>query len=210
MSESTEPVPAEEPRAAPRGPRRKRPLAPPQQPLVDAVSVKDAPRPGFTAVGIVQRPHGIRGEIRATAFAHDAPNLQAGRTVCLQSISRRILRARPSKGVWILQLAGLGRREEVEGLYGELLEARDADVRRADPESYFVHELVGLRVETVDGEDLGTLVEVLETGANDVYIVQGPRGEVLIPAIGSVVASIDLPVGVMRITPLAGLLDEAK
>jgi len=62
-------------------------------------------------------------------------------------------------------------------------------------------------VRTATGEDLGELVEVMQPGANDVYVVRGPRGEILVPAIGEVVTSIDLPAGIMVITPLAGMLD---
>ncbi|WP_416223925.1 ribosome maturation factor RimM [Tepidiforma sp.] len=88
-------------------------------------------------------------------------------------------------------------------------ETPDADVLRDDPESYFIHELIGLRVETVAGEYLGTLVEVLQPGANDVYVVAGPRGEILLPAIAQVITEIDLALQRMRITPLPGLLDDS-
>ncbi len=157
----------------------------------------------------MQRPHGTGGELRATPFAEGAPNLQRGRTVHLQGIPRRVLRARPSRGVWILQLTGFSNRDEVEVLRGELLEALDGQVAREEG-AYFVHELVGMRVVTVDGRELGELTEVLQTGANDVYVVKGPAGEVLIPAIPEVVTAIDLPVSVMHITLMPGLLDESK
>ncbi|GIW19226.1 MAG: hypothetical protein KatS3mg064_2383 [Tepidiforma sp.] len=62
---------------------------------------------------------------------------------------------------------------------------------------------------TAAGEALGTLVEVLQPGANDVYVVHGARGEILVPAIGQVVQSIDLAAGRMVITPLPGMLDES-
>lgn len=86
----------------------------------------------------------------------------------------------------------------------------DGDVLRDDDDSYFLHELIGLRVLTVDGEDLGELTEVLQPGGNDVYVVTGNGREVLIPAIGPVVQSIDLAAKRVTITPLPGLLDESK
>jgi 16S rRNA processing protein RimM len=171
---------------------------------------RDEPREGFTAVGRVLKPHGTRGEVRVRPFTPDAPNLQAGKRVYLDGEARQVLRARYDKETWILELEGLTTRAEVEGARGRLLETPDADVQRDDADSYFLHELVGLRVVTADGRELGRVVEVMQPGANDVYVVRGEAGEVLIPAIGEVVQAIDLPVGIMTITPLPGLLDEPE
>ena len=118
--------------------------------------------------------------------------------------------ARPERGDWLIQLRGLGNRTAAEKMHGLLVEAADAEVARDDSESYFIHELIGLRVVTAGGRDLGTVTEVLQTGANDVYVARGPGGEVLIPAIGDVVESIDLDQRTITITPLPGMLDESK
>jgi 16S rRNA processing protein RimM len=69
-----------------------------------------------------------------------------------------------------------------------------------------VHDIVGLTVEAEDGRRLGQIQEVLRTGANDVYVVAGPLGELLIPAIADVVQSIDLEAGRVVVRPLPGLL----
>lgn len=161
-------------------------------------------------MGRILRPHGLRGEVRVSAFSPTARNIQRGRVVHLQGVPRTVERARPDRDDWILKLSGLDTRTEVEHLHGELLETPDADVLRDDPESYFIHELIGLRVETVAGEYIGTLVEVLQPGANDVYVVAGPRGEILLPAIAQVITEIDLALQRMRITPLPGLLDDSR
>lgn len=168
------------------------------------------PSEGFTAVGRVARAHGLRGELRVAVFAAGAPNLQPGRRVYLGGRAHVIVRSRPSGDAWIVELRGLSGRDAAEAWRGALLECPDADVQRADGESYFVHELVGLRVMTAAGREVGTLVEVMQTGANDVYIVRGAAGEVLVPAIGEFVASIDVPAGVVTITPLPGMLDEGE
>lgn len=118
--------------------------------------------------------------------------------------------ARPDQDQWILKLSGLTGRTAAESFRGELIEAADNDVLRDDDESYFVHELIGLRVVTEDGRDLGTVVEVITTGANDVYVAAGEGGEVLVPAIGEVVQRIDVSAGVIAITPLPGMLDETR
>lgn len=168
------------------------------------------PSEGHTAVGLVLRSHGLKGEVRVQAFSPDAPNLQRGRWVTIRGERHRIAGAREDRGAWLLLLSGIGDRTGADSLRGALLEVPDKDVRRSDSDSYFVHELIGLRVETSAGEDLGKLTEVLQPGANDVYVVRGPRGEVLIPAIEGVIDAIDVKGGVMVITPLPGLLDESK
>lgn len=144
------------------------------------------------------------------AFSPTARNLQRGRPVFVGGVRRVIMRARQDQEAWILKLEGLDDRSEVEALRGELLETPDREVIRDDDESFFVHELIGLRVLTTDGHDLGAITEVLQSGAADVYVIRGPEGEVLIPAIGEIVQSISVTDGVVRITPLPGMLDESK
>jgi 16S rRNA processing protein RimM len=144
------------------------------------------------------------------AFSPTARNLQRGRPVYLQGVRRTIERARADHDQWIIKLSGIGDRNTVEGVRGELLEAPDSEVLRDDDESFFVHELIGLRVVTTAGKELGRIKEVLQTGANDVYVVAAGEGEVLIPAIGEVIERIDVSRGEVSITPLPGMLDESK
>lgn len=143
-------------------------------------------------------------------FAPNAPNLQPGCVVHIRGEPYRVRRSQPGEDAWVIQLDTVTSRASADALRGEIVEVADADLRRDDADSYFVHELIGLRVVTVDGRDLGLVEDVLVTGANDVYLVRGPLGETLIPAIGDVVEAIDLPSGTMRITPMPGLLDESK
>lgn len=121
-----------------------------------------------------------------------------------------MLRAREDREAWILQLAGLSTRDEVEAMRGELLEAADGEVLRDDDESFFIHELIGLRVETDDGRSIGTVVDVMQPGANDVYLVKTATGDVLVPAISEVVKAVLVAEGRIVITPLAGMLDDSE
>ncbi|HEY4668536.1 MAG TPA: ribosome maturation factor RimM [Tepidiformaceae bacterium] len=190
--------------------QRRRPGRRPPSTKGPRPGIPQEPRDGYTAVGRVLRPHGLRGEVRVQAFAEGAPNLQRGRRVWMGDRELTIVRARPDREAWILQFAEMKDRTDAEQYYEVLLEAPDSQVRRTDSESYFVHELIGLRVVTDDGRELGRVVEVLQTGANDVYVVRGERGEVLIPAVGDVVKQIDTRESFMSITPLPGLLDESE
>ena len=158
------------------------------------------------------RAHGVRGELRVSVFTPGAPNLQAGCRIYLgrSDTPNRIARARADKGGWILEVVGISSPEAVQALIGTLIEAADKDIRRDDPDSYFVHELIGLSVVTDDGLDLGHVSEVLQMGTADVYVVTGPRGEILLPAIADVVRQIDIAQQFMRITLLPGMLDDSK
>ena len=71
--------------------------------------------------------------------------------------------------------------------------------------SYYYFQILGLRVRTDDGEELGRVHEILATGGNDVYVVRGPAGERLVPALGDVVLDVDLDRGLMTVSLPEGL-----
>lgn len=72
---------------------------------------------------------------------------------------------------------------------------------------YYYHQIIGLSVVTADGKAVGRITDILETPANELYVVQGMDREYLIPAVKSVIAAINLNTGIMTITPIDGLLD---
>ena len=98
-------------------------------------------------------------------------------------------------------------REGAEALQGAFLHVPEADLPVLAPDSYYHHQILGLRVRTTDGRDLGEVTDILTTGANDVYVVTHDGGEYLVPAIADVVQSVDLNAGLITIDPLPGLLD---
>ena len=69
----------------------------------------------------------------------------------------------------------------------------------------YLHQMMGLRVVTVDGEDLGSVTEIIETGANPVYVVRGSQGEILIPDTDQVIQSVDLTAGLVTVRLIEGL-----
>jgi 16S rRNA processing protein RimM len=106
----------------------------------------------------------------------------------------------------VVHLEGIDDRDAAEALAGRYLE-REAEQLPAG--TYYWHQLVGLRVTDELGIDLGRLVEVFRAGGNEVYRVEGPHGELLIPALERVVARIDLEAGVMVVRPEAAIPEEA-
>ncbi len=106
----------------------------------------------------------------------------------------------------LLKLAGYDSREDAEMLRGRQLQIpRDQAIPLEEGE-YFLFELLGLAVETENGSRLGPLVEVIETGANNVFVVRGDQGDILIPDIAEVIIDIDFDHGRMIISPLPGML----
>ncbi len=107
----------------------------------------------------------------------------------------------------LLKLRGCDNRTQAEALRGQRVYIRPEDVPPLGPNEYYAYQLIGLKVITLDGQDLGTLDEVLETGANDVYVVHGPCGQVLLPAHAQVIRQIDLERRVMTVHLMPGLVE---
>jgi 16S rRNA processing protein RimM len=117
----------------------------------------------------------------------------------------RVLGRRLSGNHVVLKLEGIADRTAAEALRGAIFEVPLAEAVRLPPDTYFWHQLVGLRVQTVEGAPLGVLIEVLPTGGNDVYVVRDEAREILLPAIRDVVREIDLERGTMTVSLLPGL-----
>ncbi|MFQ5593523.1 MAG: ribosome maturation factor RimM [Anaerolineae bacterium] len=165
--------------------------------------------PRFIAVGQVVKPHGVRGEV-AVEMLTDFP----GRFALLETVFLSQDNPRPvplesvrfHKGRALLKLDGYDDRTAVERLRGELILVPIDEAMPLEPDQYYQDDLIGLGVWTTDEEYLGQVVEILETGANDVFIVHGDRGEILLPAIADVVQWIDLEENRMVVELLEGLI----
>jgi 16S rRNA processing protein RimM len=111
----------------------------------------------------------------------------------------------------ILKLAGCDSRDQAENLRGQWLQVPIEEAIPLAEGEYFYYQLIGLQVETAGGELLGKLAEILETGANNVFIIRNSRhrtGDLLLPDIPGVVLDIDLKAGRMVVKLPPGLRDE--
>lgn len=107
----------------------------------------------------------------------------------------------------LLTLAEITNRNEAEALRGLKVLAPLAEAVPLEEDEFYLYQIIGARVEMEDGESLGTLVEVLETGANDVYVLRGSEyGEVLLPVTEETVLKTDIEAGRVLVRPPAGLL----
>lgn len=154
-------------------------------------------------------PHGIRGELKCRVVT-DFPRqrFKRGNTVILDSCVYTVRSARIQGQIVLLNLEELSDRTTAEGFRGnDVFIHRDDAVRLPKGEFYW-HQVIGLEViDATTQTSLGRVADILETGANDVYIVRTASGrEVLIPAIKDVVKDIDPALGRILVEPLPGLL----
>jgi len=171
------------------------------------VSRPNAPR--YLAVGRVIRPWGVRGELKVEILTEDPDRFERLETVYLgpRFVAYRLERARLHQSTVLLKLAGCDDRNAAEALREQLVQVAIEDALPLQEDECWLYQILGLEVWTAGGEQLGAVQEVLETGANDVYIVRDRYGrEVLIPALKSVVLEIDLDAGRMLVQLPEGLI----
>ena len=171
-------------------------------------------KPAYLLLGEIMRPHGIRGELRVRMMT-DYPERIAKLETIYLSAEAEPKTAKPYKvqGMRMNGTFGLLKLHEIpdrtaaekyRGLYVLI------DMEHAVPleeGEFYLYQLIGVSVQTSDGETLGKLTEVLETGANDVYIVESPRyGEILIPVTAETIVKTDVNAGIVIVNLPEGLL----
>jgi 16S rRNA processing protein RimM len=165
--------------------------------------------PEYLVVGFLRRPHGVRGEILMDLHTDFPERLETGTTVYVGDTYQTLVIAsrRPHGTGLLLRFRGIKSPEEA-GFYRNTWVYVPAADRPELPEGeYYHHQLIGLNVVTDEGRELGLLTDILETGANDVYVVRDAAGnEVLLPAIPAVILEVRLADRQMRVHLLDGLI----
>lgn len=175
-----------------------------------------SPTPPFLLLGRVLRPHGVRGELRVEVLTAYPERIGPGKTLYLgrdpQNATRAtpytVAQARRHQQYLILRFETITDRDAAERLRGQAVMVAFDDAVPLEEDEIYLFQLIGLQVITDTGEDLGHVKEIIETGANDVFVVTGPRGEVLLPDIDECILDIDLDAGRMTVHVLDGLLDD--
>ena len=164
------------------------------------------PPPERLIVGRIVRPWGARGQVKVEPLTDFPDRFRRGARFLIGDGEYRCSSVMNAPHNLVLKLDGVDSPEAAEALRGALLEVLTAEAPALPEGTYYHYQLMGLEVRTAEGEELGRIAEVLTTGGTDVYVVHGPRGEVLLPATSEVVASIDLEAGRMTVTPLPGMV----
>jgi 16S rRNA processing protein RimM len=160
---------------------------------------------GYVAVARVLGAWGVRGDVNTEGMAAEGV-LVTGREVTVGGRATVIERVGTSGKRLRLKLAGIDRRDDAAALRGEWILAREDSLPALPEGEYYRYQLLGMRVATTDGRDVGVIEDVFSTPENDVYVARGEGGEVLVPAVEDVVVAIDLAAGVVTIEAIPGLL----
>jgi 16S rRNA processing protein RimM len=141
-------------------------------------------------VGRIVAAHGVRGEIKVEPLTDFPQRFAKNATLYIDDAPVRITASRVQGRIFTLKLEGVDTRTAAEALRGKELTVPQTEALNAG--RFYQHDIIGLDVVDAHGEALGRVADVLATGANDVYIVRGDRGELLLPAVDEVIKRIDL------------------
>lgn len=188
-------------------------VQPPNKKTVQSTSrgsVDQSAEPHFLAVGRIVRPHGVHGEVRVELLTDNPERFEWLDAVYVGEKSPRLVEiesVRYHQNAVLLKLVGYPSRTEAEALRGELLQVPESEAVPLEEGEYFLYQLIGVEVETEEGINLGRLTEILETGANNVFVIEGQKGQLLIPDIPDVVKLVDIENNRLVIHALPGLIE---
>jgi 16S rRNA processing protein RimM len=164
-------------------------------------------------VGKIKGAHGLHGELKVEILTEDPHRFGLLERVFLgleeeEPVAWILEGYRLHKGQALLKVQGCQDRSSAQALLGQLVQVPLEEAIPLEADEYYEYQILGLEVWTVDDEFLGRVVDIIDTGASDVYVVAGPapaRREILLPAIEEVVIEIDLEAGRLLVDLLEGL-----
>ena len=168
------------------------------------------PQKPFLEAGQIVSTHGVRGEVRVQVWCDSPEQFSAFKHLYWDNEGKQPVKfkARPHKQMALVKLEGVDTVEAAQVLRGRMLYVDRRDIKLPKG-SYLVQDLIGVTVIDADTEEVyGTLTDVSQTGANAVYHMTTPTGEVLIPAIPDVVITVDTKKDILRLRPMKGLFDD--
>lgn len=169
--------------------------------------------PAFLATGRIRRPHGVHGEMVVELYTDFPERLKPPAMVFVgpgRQPMEVIASRHHNEGLLIL-FKGIDSPETAGHYRNQIIYSSTAILQKLNKGQYYHHQLIGLQVHSDQGEQLGVLTEIIETGANDVYIVQSAGGkEILLPAIPEVIISVELKQKRILVHLLPGLVDNGQ
>lgn len=166
----------------------------------------------YFRVGVIANTHGIKGEVKVFPTTDDANRFKKLKQVFVdlgrEKVELEVAGCRFFKNLVIVKFKGIDDINDIEKYKGkDLLVSRENAVPLEEGE-YYIADLIDLKVINEDNEEIGVLYDVMQTGANDVYVINMTNGkELLLPAIDDCVLDINLEEGYIKIHILDGLLD---
>jgi 16S rRNA processing protein RimM len=189
--------------------------APGGRPQHQSQQTKPSPATGeeWVTIGRIVALFGVQGELKVRPETDIPDRFRQLREIHLgpEHTPYQIAAARPYKeGLLVLRLIGIESANAAKALIGQTITIPLAQIAPLPPDHYYIHDLIGLRVESSDGQALGVVADVLATGGNDVYVVRAAETgrEVLVPAVKTMVKRVDISAGLLVIDPIPGLFDD--
>jgi 16S rRNA processing protein RimM len=167
--------------------------------------------PEYLVVGRIVRPHGVRGALIVEPLSSLIRSIEPNSQVFFGDppTEETILQIRPHRHRYLITIPDCTSREQADRFRGLEIRLPFEQVEPLPEGQFYYWQILGLKVTTSDGQHLGEVVQILETGANDVYIVRDQEGQdQLIPAINQVIKRIDLDTGNLEVQLIPGLLDD--
>ncbi|SRR5579885_632215 len=172
----------------------------------------DQDKTEWATIGKIVAPFGVRGELKTYSLSDVPDRFSRLDIVYLTPNYRRyvIEGVRPYKGTMVLlKLAGVDDATAAETLRNYDVCIPLNQLAELPPDTYYQHDILGLRMVTLNEQEVGVIADIIVTGSNDVYVVKAQDGrQILIPAIKEVIKQIDLIRRVIYIDPIKGLLDD--
>lgn len=162
-------------------------------------------------IGVITQTHGVRGEVKVFPTTDDPARYKKLKKVILdtgkEQLSLEIQGVKFFKQFVILKFKGIDNINEIEKYKRCPLLVEREDAIPLEENEYFIADMIGMEVQTENGEIFGTLKDVIETGANDVYVIESAmHGEVLVPAIKECILDVNIEEQKMKIHLLDGLV----
>ncbi len=151
--------------------------------------------PEHVRIGYVRRAVGLRGEVEVEPLTDNSGRIQAGLSVHTGRAVRKVEAVHSSANLLILKFVGVDNRDDADTLRGKYLEVETIEVEPLPEGSYYHWQLLGLEVFDTAGALMGSVSDIIDNPANDIYVVSGDNGQVLIPAVTEVVLKVDLEAG---------------
>ena len=167
--------------------------------------------PVFLALGKFRRPHGLNGEIAMEIYTDFPERLVPGTQLFVGEDHHQVnlRKIRQHQQLLLVTLDGFDTREVVEEFKNQIVYVPASDRPQLEEGEFYHHELIGLKVLDDTGQYLGWIVEILETGANDVFVVRSDhRADLLLPYLNDLVIKVDLDQGEYHTRLIPGLLSE--
>jgi 16S rRNA processing protein RimM len=167
--------------------------------------------PSRVGVASVRRSWGTDGSIAVSQFSDGEIRFSPGDVVYIDGgRPATVVESHKAGTATVLQLDVIRNTRAADALRGTIIEVEGDDLPEAPEGAFYHHEIVGTKVRTTDGEELGVVLEIIVTGANDVYVVGEPgatesKDQILIPAIADVVLEVDVNNGVVTVNLPEGL-----